>query len=216
MNSVKRIAGAARVAIPLLALFALAAPAAHAKTIVDEWASVTVPPPPKLEPVTIDPKTTALLMLDFVKQTCNEQRRPRCVASMPDVAKLLKGARASGTFVAYSYVIGGSAADILPEVARTEKEPTVFAGPDKFLNTDLDKILKEHGIKTVIVVGTAAHGAVLYTASEAALRGYKVIVPVDGSTAESTYAEQYVAWDLVNAPVVAKNVTLTSIAQVKF
>ena len=216
MNSVKRIAGAARVAIPLLALFALAAPAAHAKTIVDEWASVAVPPPPKLEPVTIDPKTTALLMLDFVKQTCNEQRRPRCVASMPDVAKLLKGARASGTFVAYSYVIGGSAADILPEVARTEKEPTVFAGPDKFLNTDLDKILKEHGIKTVIVVGTAAHGAVLYTASEAALRGYKVIVPVDGSTAESTYAEQYVAWDLVNAPVVAKNVTLTSIAQVKF
>ena len=216
MNSVKRIAGAARVAIPLLALFALVGPAAHAKTIVDEWASVTVPPPPKLEPVTIDPKTTALLMLDFVKQTCNEQRRPRCVASLPDVAKLLKGARASGTFVAYSYVIGGSAADILPEVARTEKEPTVFAGPDKFLNTDLDKILKEHGIKTVIVVGTAAHGAVLYTASEAALRGYKVIVPVDGSTAESTYAEQYVAWDLVNAPVVAKNVTLTSIAQVKF
>jgi nicotinamidase-related amidase len=216
MSSMKRIAASALVAATLAALGACAVPVAHAKTIVDEWSSVTVPPPPKLEPVTIDPKTTALLMLDFVKQTCNEQRRPRCIASLPEVAKLLKGARASGTFVAYSYVIGGSPADILKEVARTDREPTVFAGPDKFLNTDLDKILKDHGIKTVIVVGTAAHGAVLYTASEAALRGYKVIVPVDGSTAESTYAEQYVAWNLVNAPLVSKNVTLTSIAQVKF
>ncbi len=68
------------------------------------------------------------------------------------------------------------------------------------MGTDLEKILKDKGIKAVIVTGTAAHRAVLYTASGAALRGMHVIVPVDGMSAENVYAEQYVAWNLVNAP----------------
>ncbi len=47
---------------------------------------------------------------------------------------------------------------------------------DKFFKTDLEKILNDKGIKTVVVVGTAAQGAVLYTASQAAFRGMQVIV----------------------------------------
>ncbi len=39
--------------------------AANAASIIDEWASVKTPPP-TLRPVTLDPKTTALLLLDFV------------------------------------------------------------------------------------------------------------------------------------------------------
>ena len=46
---------------------------ASAQTIVDEWATVQAPKPPELKPVTLDPKTTALLVLDFVKQTCNTE-----------------------------------------------------------------------------------------------------------------------------------------------
>jgi nicotinamidase-related amidase len=37
-----------------------------------------------------------------------------------------------------------------------------------------------------MTVGTASYGAVLYTASGAALRGLKVIVPVDRTSADST------------------------------
>jgi hypothetical protein len=37
---------------------------ARAANIIDEWASVKMPPAPELKPVTLDPKTTALLMLD--------------------------------------------------------------------------------------------------------------------------------------------------------
>lgn len=85
----------------------------------------------------------------------------------------------------------------------------VSSGPDKFLGTDLEKILKEKGVKTVIAVGTASHGAVLYTASGAALRGIQVIVPVDGISAEITYAEQYASWHLLNAPRISTLVTLT-------
>ena len=56
---------------------ALALPA-QAANIVDEWASVKAPAAPALKPVTVDPKTTALLMLDFMNQNCG--KRPRCVA----------------------------------------------------------------------------------------------------------------------------------------
>ncbi|HMA32678.1 MAG TPA: cysteine hydrolase [Casimicrobiaceae bacterium] len=189
---------------------------AQAATIIDEWASVKVPPPPALHPVTVDPKTTALLMIDFNKQTCNMQRRPRCVASIPHVEKLLKEARAAGAMVAYSVGGGGVAAEIAKEVAPTKDEPVVSSGVDKFRNTDLEKVLKDKGIKTVIVVGAAAHGGVLYTASTAAMLGFKVIIPVDGVTAHYRYAEQYAAWHFANAPIISKSVTLTSIDQVKF
>ena len=84
------------------------------------------------------------------------------------------------------------------------------------MGTDLEKILKEKNIKTVIVNGTAAHGAVLYTASEAAFRGMKVIVPVDGLSAEALYPEQYTVWNLANAPRVSTQVTLTKTDMIKF
>ncbi len=186
-----------------------------AQNIIDQWQTVKTPPAPVLKPVTVEPKTTALLMLDFNKQTCNAERRPRCVTSIPDVKKLLTDARAKGLSVVYSLSAGATPADIAKELAPLGNEPVVASGPDKFLGTDLDKILKDKGIKTVIVVGTAAHGAVLYTASGAALRGLQVIVPVDGVSAEELYAEQYTAWNLVNAPRISTQVTLTKIDLIK-
>jgi nicotinamidase-related amidase len=190
---------------------------APAQTIIDEWASVKAPPAPQLKAVTIDTKTTALLMLDFVKQTCNQERRPRCVASVPKVKKLLDQARAKDVLVVYSIIPGpATLGDTLPEVAPTGKEPSVKSGADKFYKTDLEQILKDKNIHTVIVVGTAAHGAVLYTASEAVPRGFNVIVPVDGMSAENTYIEQYVAYNFTSSPIAAGKVTLTSLDMVKF
>ena len=47
---------------------------AQSKTIVDEWASVQPPKPPELKAVKIeDPKSTAFLVLDMVKQACNNE-----------------------------------------------------------------------------------------------------------------------------------------------
>ncbi len=190
--------------------------AAPAQTIIDDWSSIKAPPAPQLKSVTVDPKTTALLMLDFVKQTCNQQRRPRCLATLPKVKKLLAEARAKDLLIVYSVIPGGAIGDTLPEVAPTGKEPVVQSGVDKFYKTNLEQILKDKGITTVIVVGTAAHGAVMYTGSEAVLRGLKVIVPVDGMSAESTYIEQYVAYNFTSAPIISNNVTLTSIDMMKF
>jgi len=186
---------------------------ASAQTIVDEWAHVKAPPPPELKPVTIDPKTTALLMLDFMNQNCG--RRPRCLASVPAVKDFLAQARVKGMMVVYATGRGAKVADIVEAVAPLGSEPLVAGPVDKFLNTDLDKILKDKGIRTVITIGTAAYGAVLHTASAAAMRGMKVIYPVDGASADA-YGEQYAAWHLANLPGFPGAVTLTKFDMVKF
>lgn len=186
------------------------------ETIIDEWKTVAAPPAPELKAVTIEPATTALLLLDFNSQTCNEKVRPRCIRSIPAMAGFLAKARAKGMKVIYSLSPGASVTDIAKELTPAAGEPVVTSGPDKFLGTDLEKIIKEKGIRTVIVAGTAAHGAVLYTASGAALRGIKVLVAVDGVSAENTYAEQYTAWHLITAPRVSAQVTLTKTTLISF
>jgi len=69
---------------------------AFAQTIVDEWASVQAPKPPELKPVKIDDsKSTAHLVLDMVKQTCNNERWAHCVASVPNDQAFLLQARSN-------------------------------------------------------------------------------------------------------------------------
>lgn len=205
------------IALGLLVLLAAAQTSqAQNKDVVDEWAAVKPPAAPALKPVTLDPKTTALLVLDFVKQGCNNERRPRCVASVPKVQNLLSRTRSAKASVIYSISTSATPADILKELAPLDGEPMVKTSSDKFFGTDLEKILKDKGINTVVVVGTAAHGVVLLTGSEAALRGFKVIVPVDGMSSENTYFEQYTAYHLANAPGVGQQVTLTRIDMIKY
>ncbi len=54
---------------------------------------------------------------------------------------------------------------------------------DGFFGTSLDHELRLAGIQTVIVCGTVANICVLHTAGSAALRGYRVLVPVDAISA---------------------------------
>ena len=200
--------------VAALAIGALLLPA-HAGDIIDEWTNVKPPAVLALKSVAVDPKTTALLMLDFQKPNCTN--RPRCLASMAAMKKLLGEARAHGVLVVYSTAGKGTAADILPDVAPKAGEPVVHSGVDKFAHTDLEKILKGKSIQTVIVNGTAAHGAVLYTGSSAALRGIRVVVPVDGMSSEDLFYEQATAWLLAKGTGgIGAKVTLTRSDMIKF
>jgi nicotinamidase-related amidase len=205
-----------------LAAVMLFATPSLAQTIIDEWQSVKAPPAPELKAVTLDPKTSALLVMDLVKQTCNNERRPRCVASIPKIEKLIADARAKGVMLIYTTVPSVPIGDTLPTVAPRGNEPVVAAFVDKFIlgnqDTGLEKMMKDRGITSVITVGTAAHGAVLYTSSAAALRGFNVIVPVDGMSGDgqNTFIEQYVAYNLTSAPAVSPKITLTRIDMIKF
>jgi nicotinamidase-related amidase len=187
---------------------------AIASDIIDEWANVKTPAAPEVKAVTLDPKTTALIMGDLMNQSC--AKRPRCVAALPAMKKLLGETRAAKVAVIYSTIPNTTTADIMPEVAPAADEPSVTSGVDKFFKTNLEQVLKDRGIQTIILVGTSAEGLVNYTGGEAALRGFNVIVPVDGMASVEAFAEQYVAWHMTHAPIISPKVTLTRTDMIKF
>jgi nicotinamidase-related amidase len=180
---------------------------AHAADVIDNWAQVQAPPAPKVENVTVDPKTTALLMLDILKQNCAPN--PACTAALPGVKSLLDQVRAKKMFVVYSKFPGPTDADVLPQVARTGKEPMITGFLDKFLKTNLDQLLKKNHIKTVIVVGSAGNGAALFTAASAFFHDYQVVVPVDGISSRAPFADQSAVYTLAAGPVMGGKIKLT-------
>jgi len=202
-----------------LAVALLTASPSVAADIIAEWATVKAPPVPELKPVTLDGKTTALLILDMMKTNC--PKRPRCSATVPNVKKLHDAARAAGAMVFYSLVGGDNPtpADIVdPGIAPRDAEWVFQRGPDKYLGSGLDERLKARGIKTVIVCGTSAQGVVIGTGSGSAQRGYKVIVPVDCMSSDDPYMEQYAAWHMFKGgpAIVTDQTTLTRSDMIKF
>ena len=188
--------------------------------VISDWNTAVIPPPPELKDVTVDPSTTALLFLDIMKGGCTA--RPRCVAAVPNMKRLHDAARSHDMVVWYSLVGSNGKAtpdDIMdpaikPRAGEWYRQP----GPDKFMGSTLQATLRQAGIKTVIVCGNSFQGATVGTASGAAQRGYKVIVPVDCSAGEDEYHEQYAAFHLAKGGPVAvtANVTMTRSTMIKF
>ena len=129
---------------------------ARATDVTAEWSTIQMPPPPSLKPVTVDPKTTALFLFDFMDENCG--KRPRCVAAVPTLKALHDRARAATMLVAYTLPGGGKIIHegIAPRAGEVVDQTP--GGPDKFLGDDLDQRLRAHGIKTVILCGTSAQG----------------------------------------------------------
>ncbi|MCC7461552.1 MAG: isochorismatase family protein [Gammaproteobacteria bacterium] len=202
-------------AVLISVVAAAAEPAVSAgpgSSVIDAWSGMALPPVPQLKPVTIDTASSALLILDMYARHCIDSQRPRCVQTLPGVRRLLQSARAHKMLVVYSGGPPASTASMEPAVGLEPGpgEPMVRAGADKFLGSDLQQILTEHHIRTVVVVGTSAEGAVLYTASGAALRGLLVVVPVDGMSSSNAFGELVAAWQFQNGPTtISHNVTLT-------
>ena len=196
----------------------LAVCGAQAQTVIEEWSQAKFPPAPALKPAKIVPGETALLVMDFTNQTCSQERRPRCVASVPKVLKLVTEARAKGALIIYSVAVPKSVpGDILKELTPAAGEQVLPPlGPDKFVNSDLEKTLKDKKITTVVAMGTQAQTSVLHTGATAALKGFKVIVPVDGMSADDVFPEAYTAWHLATAARISNQVTLTRFDMIGF
>jgi nicotinamidase-related amidase len=206
----------AAAAIALAAVGYGAAAPAHAADLMADWPTLQMPPAPTLKPMAVDPKTTALFLFDFMSTNCNE--RPRCVEAVPKLKALMDRARGAGILVAYTMPGGGKIVD--PSIAPHNDEVVdqKQGGPDKFLGSDLDQRLKDHGIKTVILCGTSAQGVGLGTGAAAAQRGYYVAYPVDCLPSESAFREAYAAWHMGGGgpPVTTKWVTVTRSDMIKF
>jgi nicotinamidase-related amidase len=183
------------------------------QTIIDVWNTISTPPAPELKSVAVDPKTSALLVLDMETSIC---KNPRCLASISKINKLLTKSREMGMLVVYSITQMGNPSDIAWELTPLPGDPVVKSTVDKFYKTNLEIILQERGIKTVVITGFAANGAVLHTATSAAFRGYNVIIPVDCMSAANPYAEQYTAWHMLNSPGTRNRATLTKVNLISF
>ncbi len=161
--------------------------------------------------VVVNPKATALILVDmqndFVKPggaLVVEQAK----GTISAIQRLLALARRSGMVVFYTqdthdpddpefpiwgpHVLRGSWGwQIVDELAPQAGERVIQKlRYDGFFGTSLDHELRMKDIKTVIVCGTVANICVLHTAGSAALRGYKVILPVDAISAITPFDQQ--------------------------
>jgi len=188
----------------------------HSAPIDAVWSDAQAPEKPALTPVTINSGDTALLILDIEELTCNTKRRPRCLETVPRIVDIMTRARKAGVTVIYSLTSRGTPRTILAQVTPKEGEAIVQSSVDKFWKTDLEKILKERNIRNVIITGTAAHGAVMHTATAAGFRGMGVLLPVDCLSAKDLYTEQATVELLKTGPGTRKRITLTSSQLINF
>src|SRR6476646_10468309 len=148
--------------------------------------TLQMPAMPDPARITLNSKTTALVVLDYVEDICAAQ--PKCKSQMlPAMTPFLERARKAGMVVAY----GTRAQNMthwLKEVAPAEGDiKIVNTAQDRFYNTDLDQALKAKGITTLIIVGWKVSGSVTYTSVGATLRGYTVVVPIDATLDATEY-----------------------------
>ena len=172
-------------------------------------AQVDLPRIPDPVPVELQVGTTAFLVLDIQQSNC--PLRPACIASLPDIAALLERARESNVLVIYT----GTRSAILPEVApRDDETVPITSGGNKFFNSNLDQILKDAGITTLLMVGTTAVNAVVNTSFAATQLGYTVVVAEDGMSADNDFQMFYSRYHLLlqnlqNVPLTPRAATLT-------
>jgi nicotinamidase-related amidase len=149
---------------------------------------------PEAKPVTLDAKTTAVLVLDL-NARCHDAKQI-CNKLTPRLGEFLEKARAAKVLIVYS-VSAAAKGKPLGEVAtplkRRDNEPVIYPDAfDKFTGGELQSLLQDKGIKTVIITGASTNAAVLYTATTAArMHRYTVVIPMDGMVANSNYEQEY-------------------------
>ena len=178
--------------------------------------TLQMPATPDPARVTLDPKTTALMVLDYVEDICN--RQPSCKGQMlPAMTPFMERVRKAGLVVAYG-TREQNMNKWLKEVAPAPGDIKVInTAQDRFYNTDLDKTLKAKGIKTLIMVGWKISGSVTYTSVAAMAHDYTVVIPMDTTAAGSGYETTIGFYNVLNSgnanlanePLKPKAVTLT-------
>jgi nicotinamidase-related amidase len=150
---------------------------------------------PVPEPVTLDPATTALLVLDLSGR-CDDTDQP-CHRLAPVVGEFLPRYRANQVLIVYTVsanAAGSSQGDVWAGFEPLGPNEIVISpeGGDKFVDGEMDRILQARGITTLVVTGAATNNAVLYSVTSATRnRAYEVVLPLDGTVAAGDYEYEY-------------------------
>lgn len=166
--------------------------------------TVEVPEIEISEDVEVDPRRTALVVVDMQHDFVDEDGAlpvPGAPDTVPRIGRLLDWAHGRDVPVFYTqdthrqgdpeweiwgrHVERGTRGwEIVEELAPRDGD-VVFEKVryDGFYDTGLDHALRLAGVDTLVVCGTVANICVHYTAASAGLRWYRVIHPVDALSA---------------------------------
>lgn len=151
----------------------------------------------------MDNKKTAILVVDMLNDfVTGALKCDRGLAIVPKTAKLLAAARKNGVKVIFcndahikdidhelklwgDHAIAGTyGAQVIPELEAGDADYIVpkrrYSG---FFRTDLELLLKELGVDTVIMTGLHTHMCVRHTSADAYCLGYNVVVASDATDA---------------------------------
>lgn len=167
----------------------------------------------------IDPKTTAVMVSEMQRGIAGDLV-PDSLAMLsnavtetnliPNLARLLDGARAAGTRVIHTtmqlradragirivsplmavtmkdphhLLVGSPDAEIIPELgpAETDIVDARIHGMSAFSGTELDAILRSLDIRTLIIGGVSLNEAIMGASIEAVNLGYRVVIPRDAA-----------------------------------
>ena len=177
---------------------------------------------PKPAPVNLDSKSTAVVVLDVGTEprewlSANEESK-----YLGELKAFLDKARGSAVPVIYtlSARLKGTQKDgVAAGLNRKETEPIFYPDAyDKLAGGEVQNVLSKNGIKNVILVGSGANIAVLYTATTAArVYRYNVIIPVDGVIVRGRYEREYAFHHLCILPAnTSKLIRFTTLSDITF
>ena len=144
---------------------------------------------------------SAILVVDMLNDfVTGALKCDRGLAIVPKTAELLRAARAKNVPVIFCNdahlkdidhelklwgdhaIAGTKGAEVIPELELCATDYVVpkrrYSG---FFHTDLDLLLKELGVDTVILTGLHAHMCVRHTAADAYQLGYNIVVAKDAT-----------------------------------
>jgi nicotinamidase-related amidase len=172
---------------------------------------VTVPEHQIAPNVSLDPRSTALIVVDMQVDFASPKGKLYVQESRPTIRgirSLISNARKMKVPVIFTQdwhraddaefliwpphsVEGTRGAQVIPELKPLGSDYFIRKRTyDAFFATDLDLLLRQKGIKSLIISGTVANICVLHTAGSACLRGYEVIVPIDTISALNPFDYQ--------------------------
>ncbi len=165
---------------------------------------VEVPEYKVVDRITLPSNKTAVIVVDmqndFVKPN-GKLYVPTAGETVKPIRKLLEKARMKNVKIFYTqdthyendpeYEIWGEHVkhgtwgwEIIDELKPTGRDIVIMKTRyDGFYGTPLDDLLRVYNIEYTVIVGTVANICVLHTAASAALRWYKVVIPIDGISA---------------------------------
>lgn len=187
-------------ALMLTAIALVATGTGYAAAQQTSNATMTLQMPRTPEParISLDPKSTAVIVLDFVEPICGSQSK--CTGQMlPAAIPFLAAARKAGVTIAYGTREPNMSRWIKDVAPMSDDVKIASMAQDRFYNTELDKTLKSKGVKTVILIGWKVSGSVTYTAVGAMVRDYTVVIPTDTTAAASDYETAIGFYNVLNS-----------------